>query len=171
VFPIGSLLARVIVMAIFHQRRLPHWQVDEPVPYLVTWRLRAGQPVLEDEEREVVAAALRHFDGQRYELLAWVVMDDHVHVILVLAEGRLLSEVLHTWKSFTAHRLSRLGGRPVPVWQDESFDRVIRSDRELEEKVAYIENNPRRRWPELVAYRWVGHRWQTTTEGGSGHRA
>ncbi len=151
-------------MPTFYHRHLPHWRVEEDVPYFVTWRLRQGQPPLEDHERDIVAGALRHFDHRRYELLAWVVMHDHVHVLLVLAHDEVLWRVLHSWKSFTGHRLRSLGDRPIPVWQDESFDRIVRDDRELIEKVRYIETNPRKRWPELGEYRWVWHRWMEQTE-------
>jgi REP element-mobilizing transposase RayT len=160
----GSRLAPQLNVPTFHRRHLPHWQADEPIPYFVTWRLREGQSLLEEKERDLVTAALRHFDGGRYELLAWVVMPDHVHVILVLAGEHTLASVLHSWKSYTAHILRRASDRPAPVWQDESFDRIIRSDEELLEKITYIENNPRKRDPGVVDYRWMWHRWQATGE-------
>ncbi len=64
-------------------RRLPHWRQDGST-YFVTWRVRPDQPKLTDNERSVVCQAICHFDRQRYELAAFVVMDDHVHVMLAL---------------------------------------------------------------------------------------
>ena len=59
------------------------------------------------------------------------------------------------WKSFTAHHIKSLSGRIGSIWQDESFDRIIRDERELVEKLAYIQGNPQKRWPEIRDYPWL----------------
>ncbi len=92
--------------------------------HFVTWRVRRGVAHLSPDERGRVRAAINHCDAMRYEVHAAVVMDDHVHVLLTLLADHTLSRVLHTWKSFTAHELQKLGRRGS-VWQDESFDRTI----------------------------------------------
>lgn len=140
----------------FYRRHLPHWRVDAPgIVYLVTWHLASGQPGLASAERDVVAAAIRFWQDRRCVLVAWVVMDDHVHVILTLLAGERLEALLHSWKSFTAHQLTRNGARVAPVWQDESFDRVLRDEEELEQKTRYVCSNPLKRWPEARDYAWV----------------
>jgi REP element-mobilizing transposase RayT len=70
-----------------------------------------------------------HFDGQRYRLLAWVVMPNHVHVLIETMTGHTLAAVLHSWKSYTAKEANRLLGRTGDFWQPEYFDRFIRDDR------------------------------------------
>jgi putative DNA methylase len=124
--------------------------------YFVTWRLAKGQPPLHPEERTVVADAIKHFHGRRYELLAHVVMDDHVHVLVLPLADYSLQQILHSWKSFTAKGLQRLRDRGAPVWQDESFDRIVRDEDDLMEKADYILGNPLKRWPEAEEYPWVG---------------
>lgn len=136
-----------------YERRLPHWRLHGAT-YFVTWRLADGQPDLTPEERTLAASALRHFDGQRYELRAFVVMNDHSHTLVTPLPNHQLQELVHSWKSFTAHALRR-GGRQAPVWQDEYFDRIVRNEAELTEKAQYILNNPWKRWPELEQYPWV----------------
>jgi REP element-mobilizing transposase RayT len=84
-----------------------------------------------------------------------VVMDDHVHVLLSLAEGHTLQAVLHSWKSYTAHRLRRSSDSPQPVWQDEYFDRIVRDEKELRRAAQYLAHNPIKRWPELEEYQWL----------------
>jgi REP element-mobilizing transposase RayT len=121
--------------------------------YFITWRVRRGAPDLEESERDVVFSALRFFDGQRYALHAAVVMNDHVHVVVTPRPERRLGQLLHSWKSFTAHVLR--GNRPGGVWQDESYDRAIMGNAELVEKIAYVRANPWRRWPERDGYPWV----------------
>ena len=101
------------------------------------------------QHRGVVAAALQHFDRQRYDLHAWCVMPNHVHVLVSIEKGADLPKIVHSWKSYTAHQIG-LG----PIWQREYFDRVIRSPDEFCDTRAYIRNNPIRAglndWP------WVG---------------
>lgn len=101
--------------------------------------------------------ALRRFDSERYALIAFVVMDDHVHVVVRPFEGRTLASLLHSWKSFTANRMQRESGRRGAVWQEESHDRIIRDDREYFEIITYILRNPQRRWPGSGGYWWAGY--------------
>lgn len=137
-----------------YRRRLPHWRMDGSV-YSVTWRLANSQPALEPDERTLVANAIRYFAGERYDLPAYVVMDDHVHVLVAPREEFPLQEIIHTWKSFTANRLQRDFGRAGSIWQKEYFDRIVRDEAELMEKITYVVSNPTRRWPEIEDYAWA----------------
>ena len=127
----------------------------EGATYFATWRLRKGQPELNPEERTAVAAALRHYDGARYRLAGYVVMNDHVHVVAEPLAGHRLETIVQAWKSYTSHLLCREKMRVSPVWLDKYFDRVLRSEMELAEKLDYIRCNPSRRWPDLDTYPWV----------------
>jgi len=69
----------------------------------VTWRLAKAQPDLNPSQRDLVTSALKHFDRQRYQLTAFVVINDHVQVLLSTTEPYRLEDVIHSWKSFTAH--------------------------------------------------------------------
>jgi REP element-mobilizing transposase RayT len=133
-------------------RALPHWRLDAGT-YFVTWRLQGEQPVLTVWERELVARTVRFFAGKRYDLLAYVVMDNHVHVIVRPYADYPLERLVHAWKSYSGHQLR--GGRRTPVWQREYFDRIIRNEVELDQKIQYILLNPSRRWPGVSEYPWV----------------
>jgi REP element-mobilizing transposase RayT len=92
---------------------------------------------------DLVAGALRHFENLRYELHAWVVMPNHVHAIVWPMPGQVLSDILHSWKSFTSSKANRILNRThQEFWQTESFDHWIRDDEEHARLVAYVENNP-----------------------------
>ena len=91
----------------------------------------------------VVRDALRHFDSQRYEVCAWCVMPNHVHVVVRPARGYDLPGILHSWKSFTANRINQMLGRSGTVWQPESYDHLIRDQRDFQHAVAYVLDNPR----------------------------
>src|SRR6266513_3017586 len=103
----------------------------------------SGSCVLRDDRAaKIVADALQHFDGQRYDLGAWVVMPNHVHVIVTPREGHELGEVLHSWKSFTAHKINSLLDRSGALWQHESYDHIILNEQALFKVQEYIERNP-----------------------------
>ncbi len=86
----------------------------------MTWPLAATQHELTAEERELVANVLRHFDRQRYDLVAYVVMNDHVHVLVTPLGPWALQQLVHGWKSFSTHQLRQICGRSQ-VWQSEYF--------------------------------------------------
>ena len=117
--------------------------------------MRRKQGTLTPAERDLVVSTLRHFEGRRFVLHAFVVMDDHVHVVVTPEPGVELEQVVHSWKSFAAWRLQRECGRVGPIWRDESYDRIVRTEWELAQKVAYVLRNPLRRWPEAEHYPWV----------------
>lgn len=91
---------------------------------------------------QMVENALLHFDDERYRLLAWCIMPNHVHTLTEIVEGHPLDEVVHSWKSFTAHQLNRMVKRKGRVWQPEGFDRYMRGPLHLARTVFYIEQNP-----------------------------
>ena len=95
------------------------------------------------EIADLVADAVKYFAGDRYELRAWVVMPNHVHTVVWPMPGHVLSNVLHSWKSFTSSKANKLLHRTgEDFWQTESFDHWIRDDDEYSRSVAYVENNP-----------------------------
>ena len=83
-------------------------------------------------------------------------MDDHGHVIVQPYTGYRLAKLTHSWLSFSAHELQRQFGRASSIWQREPYDRIIRSESDLEEKAQYVIENPWRRDPDLREYPWVG---------------
>ena len=94
----------------------------------------------------IISENLQHFDGLRYALIAWCVMSNHVHVVFTTTEP--LDTILHSWKSYVAHRI---GGE---VFAREYFDRLIRDERDLERTVAYVRGNPQKAG--LANWPWVG---------------
>ena len=96
-----------------------------------------------------VAEALKHFDSERYDLHAWCVMPNHVHVLVQPHPGNALPRILHSWKSYTAHVIGR-----GPIWQREYFDRVIRTSTDYATTKSYIQNNPAKAG--LKDWQWVG---------------
>jgi len=105
---------------------------------------------------KVVQDCLLFETDVKYDLDAWVVMPNHVHLLVRPYEGVALRSLVQTWKSVTAHRLNAVLSRRGPVWQRDYFDRFIRTERHHMMAREYIEMNPVRAG--LVAspmqYRW-----------------
>ena len=90
----------------------------------------------------IVESALLSFDRSRYDLHARVIMPNHVHVLVTILAGNKLSEVLKSWKSYSASRANALLGRSGKFWQDDYFDRFIRNGDHFDRTVGYIAWNP-----------------------------
>lgn len=102
-----------------------------------------GPTWLSDERcAEIVQNALLFFHRQRYELQAWVVMPNHVHVLFSPTQGYTVSAIVQVWKSFSARKINDVLQRSGTVWQPEYFDRYMRSERHYQQEILYIENNP-----------------------------
>ena len=91
--------------------------------------------------REIVEDSLWHFAGERYALYAYVVMPNHVHVVFMPMGGRVQSEIVRDWKRFTAKAINEMLGREGTLWQKESFDTLVRSEKHFETICGYIRRN------------------------------
>jgi REP element-mobilizing transposase RayT len=94
------------------------------------------------ENAGIVADALSFFDGERYKLLAWVIMPNHVHAMIEQIEGHRLDRIVHSWKSFTAKQINRRLNSEGRIWARDYFDRYVRDERHYLNAICYIENNP-----------------------------
>jgi REP element-mobilizing transposase RayT len=102
-----------------------------------------GSCVLRDARVAAITEnALLHFDRERYRLIAWCVMPNHVHAMVELHEGFTLPNILHSWKSYTAKEINKILRERGQLWLEEYHDRYIRNERHFHTMVAYIENNP-----------------------------
>ena len=92
---------------------------------------------------DMAASALRHFHKMHYLLDEWVVMPNHLHLILWPMPNQTLSEILRSRKRYTARQANLLLGRTgESFWQHESYDHWIRNDDERARIRRYIRNNP-----------------------------
>ena len=165
-----------------HKRNLPHLEATGAT-YFVTFRCRKGLEI-QQQARDAVLSAVRHWDGERIDLDAAVVMPDHVHMIFRVIGGErqdacpALSKVLHSIKSFSSNQVNTILGRSGPFWLDESFDHIIRHSQEWEEKYEYVRQNAVKRGlvenPEdypflyLKGHRHDDHRQDACATSGSG---
>lgn len=85
--------------------------------------------------------ALRFFDGKRYALEAWVIMPNHLHVLVGVWDTPL-SELIKSWKSYVAREANKLLKRRGEFWEREYLDTLIEDEAHHRTAVRYIENNP-----------------------------
>ena len=140
-----SLPQSVLVRWRDELRTRPHQEAD------IEWRKRIqafldtgyGSCFLRDDRlAEIVENSLLHFDGQRYLLHSWCVMPNHVHTLFTPTFEFKMSEIVHSWKSFTAHDCNKALERNGRFWAREPFDRYIRNQRHFLNALTYIEDNP-----------------------------
>jgi REP element-mobilizing transposase RayT len=162
-----------------YRRRLPHLQKAD-ADLFVTF-CTGGPLVLSSSARDLVLehclreGGILPFAGgdaratPRIHLHAMVIMPDHVHLLLSpLRDSERwpfpLVDILQCLKSATAHRINKFLHHSSPVWEEESFDHVLRSDESLDEKCEYVRQNPVRaglvRRPEDYPWLWVSPEFQ-----------
>ncbi|MFO1440284.1 MAG: transposase [Verrucomicrobiaceae bacterium] len=94
------------------------------------------------EHRRALIDALHHFEGNRCEMLAYAIMPNHVHVLCRPLGEHSLERLNRSWKRHSADRIHRSLGRSGSLWQEESFDRLIRDADHYGRVVRYIAKNP-----------------------------
>ncbi|MEI8292775.1 MAG: transposase [bacterium] len=94
------------------------------------------------EFSEIVEKTLRHFDGVKFDLIAYVIMPNHIHLIVKPTKEKNLSKLVQGWKSWSAREINRRLGQEGTVWQEEYWDRLVRDEAHLERCIRYIANNP-----------------------------
>jgi len=144
----------------FYHRNLPHIQRDF-TPHFITFNTKF-RTVLPGWARDIVLGCCMHDHERRYRLRVAVVMPDHVHLVLtpLVDDSRRavvsLVEIMKAIKGASAHAINHRSGRSGKLWQEESFDRVVRSSESLDAKIAYILDNPVRQG---IVTHWNEYRW------------
>ncbi|MFL6516029.1 MAG: transposase [Chthoniobacterales bacterium] len=150
----------------YAKRRLPHFERPWS-KYAVVFSTHERHTLAPPERDIVLQSVLYASDQDQYELYVACVMPDHVHLLFeprprdVDSVGQTrfwsLAKILHGIKSTSSHRINKLRRVSGTVLEGESFDRLIRSERDLQEKFRYICRNP---WEAGIVtpaedYRWL----------------
>ena len=145
-----------------YRRKLPHYQ--KPGQPLFVRFCKIGSESFSEAARGVILQHCPYDHGKRIQLHAAIVMPEHVHLLLTpLTDERGwphgLPAILKLIKGVSARSVNRLTNGSGPVWQEESFDHVLRSTESFAEKLEYIRHNPVRRGlvqrPEDYPWLWV----------------
>lgn len=102
-----------------------------------------GDCVLRQPEiRAIVTNAFHQFDKERYHLDSYIIMPNHVHVLLILNPNHPLEAIVQSLKSFTSKAINQKLKRRGKLWQRSYWDRLIRSEKHLKWTRDYIARNP-----------------------------
>ena len=91
---------------------------------------------------KIVADSLFYFNGNRYRIGDFVVMPNHVHLLVCLLGDTDLLKQCRSWKTFSAVMINKVLGQTGRFWQEESFDHLVRSPEQFCAIQEYIRKNP-----------------------------
>jgi putative transposase len=110
--------------------------------FFVTSNLANRGPNLSETERDLVLNSLHEAKAiHKFLLFGYVVMPNHVHVLLAVITGSL-SDIMHAWKRSSAGSIQKTRGKRGPLWQARYFDFICRRTRDVGNKLEYIHQNP-----------------------------
>ena len=114
-----------------------------------------GEAWMKDPEiAKIIETSILHFAGERYDLGAWCIMPNHVHLLLSPKDGYELSDILHSIKRHSAAEANKALGRSGEFWQKESYDHILRDSDDYWNQRSYILRNPKS--AKLVDWAFVG---------------
>lgn len=99
---------------------------------------------------EIVKDAIHYRDGKDYQLISYVIMPNHVHMLFIplnlvnnnKEQVYKTTQIMKSLKRYTAKECNKVLNRLGPFWQQESYDHVVRNEKELKRIIKYIANNP-----------------------------
>ena len=90
----------------------------------------------------IVRGSLEYYNRIKYLLHAWCIMPNHVHVVFQALADHSHTEIIHGWKSFTAHAINKQLGMQGALWQSDCYNHIIRTEKEYYQQIRYVWNNP-----------------------------
>ena len=113
------------------------------------------------EFADELSRAIMHYQEQKYFVSCFVVMPNHCHVVILPYDSFTLEDILKSIKGVVSRFVNEKLQTNGPLWQQESFDRIVRDEKHLYHCVQYVGNNPRSAGlPETQWVRWVHPDWE-----------
>jgi putative transposase len=92
---------------------------------------------------EICKNTIHYYDGNQYKLICYCIMPNHVHIVFTLLPGNKgISKIMQSIKRVSAKKSNILLNKSGSFWQEESYDRFVRDDKELFFTVNYVIENP-----------------------------
>lgn len=131
-------------------------EVQQMVDRIVYWLCKGyGEMILRDAAvRDIVVKTIDFWNNKRYQLLAYVIMPNHLHMLLTPAVEEDMYLTLRDFKHYTTREINRYLNRRGSVWHSDSFDRMPRNNKEYNRYLGY--NNPRCLPPSEYTMRFKG---------------
>jgi REP element-mobilizing transposase RayT len=136
---------------------LPHFDANCVVQHIVLGA-KADVNLSDMTLAKLIEDTLLHSDGTRYDLQAWCIMPDHVHIGILFYPEHLMGKTIWAWKSWITNQHMKAMGQRTTVFELDYFDRFVRTLEQAEKLPSYIENNPVKAGLVLNAADW---RWSS----------
>ena len=105
--------------------------------------LYGSKHLIDPRVAEICKHTLHFPDGKDYKLICYCIMPNHIHLVFELIEGnRGISKIMQSIKRTSARKSNQVLNRSEKFWQDESYDRLVRDDKELYFIIQYVLMNP-----------------------------
>ena len=105
--------------------------------------LYGNKYLLNPQVSEICKYTLHYADGKEYKLICYCIMPNHIHLVLELLRGNKgISKIMQAVKRISARKSNQILNRTGKFWQDESYDRLVRDDKELYFIIRYVLMNP-----------------------------
>lgn len=102
---------------------------------------------------ELVEKTLREGDGCEYRMQGWVIMPNHVHLVVDVWDVPLV-KLINGWKGKSSREANKLLGRRGAFWQEDYYDTLIRDEAHLKRAIRYTEQNPVKAYLARTAREW-----------------
>lgn len=145
--------------------RLRHIHLNEH-PYMITTNIIDREPIFTDNKAAdiLLEAILFGRKHQWYYLISFVIMPDHLHLIII-PKDKNISECIKSIKGFTSRKINEILGRQGTLWQSGFYDYILDNDEKILSRIKYIEENPLRKGrvinPEDYKYSSAKYREET----------
>ena len=93
--------------------------------------------------RKIIVDALSHDNGIKYDLHSYVIMPNHVHILIEPKDNYTIQNIIQVIKSVSSHNINKITHNTGSIWQKEYFDRIIRNEDHYMRVIEYIKNNPK----------------------------
>jgi putative transposase len=112
--------------------------------YFVTTKCWQGRHVFQVPQiAEILVQTMLHYrDRNAYSLHEFVVMPDHIHLLLTPSATTSLEKAVQLVKGGSAHEIHKQCAQGMKIWQEGFYDWTIRNANDWQTKVAYIRMNP-----------------------------
>jgi putative transposase len=116
-------------------------------PYFITTKTRHNRKIFAvDENAEILFSSIYHLrESKEYYLLGFVIMPDHLHLLISITGEKNVSQIMQSIKGYTSWRINREINNKQALWQKSFYDYILDSEEKLLTKLRYIHNNPVRK--------------------------
>ncbi len=125
------------------ETKLLYWKEIGPMQHRLMDKGYGSCLLKYPEYRQILIDAIAFKDSVNYDVESYVIMPNHVHMLIRPLDKNKIEEILHSIKLFSARRINSLAGRKGEFWMKESFDRLVRNEDDYKRCYHYILSNPR----------------------------